>query len=162
MIPRLFVDIAVVPALSMLPARMNSKEARAMLVAIALQESRITEREQIGGPARSYFQMERGGGVTGVLSHPSSRSLAMDICTRLDIMPMTQPVYAAITYNDVLAAAFARLLLWTSPLQIPKEHEAFAGWQMYQSTWRPGKPHPDRWNGNFDQAWAVVNETEAV
>ena len=62
---------AVRPALALLPAAMNTPQARCMLLAIGLQESRFVHRRQIGGPARGFWQFERGtrtsrGGVWGV------------------------------------------------------------------------------------------------
>ena len=61
---------AVRPALALLPAAMNTPQARCMLLAIGLQESRFVHRRQIGGPARGFWQFERGtrtsrGGVWG-------------------------------------------------------------------------------------------------
>ena len=41
---------AVRPALALLPAAMNTPQARCMLLAIGLQESRFVHRRQIGGP----------------------------------------------------------------------------------------------------------------
>ena len=45
---------AVRPALALLPAAMNTPQARCMLLAIGLQESRFVHRRQIGGPARGF------------------------------------------------------------------------------------------------------------
>ena len=64
--------LAIEPALLLLPARMESAEATVMLLAIGLQESRLEHRRQIKGPARSFWQAEKGGGmVHGVLRHPA-------------------------------------------------------------------------------------------
>jgi hypothetical protein len=150
------MDVAILPALQMLPSRMDSPEARAMLLAIGLQESGFEHRRQIVGPAASYWQFERSGGVTGVLAHPSTAKLARECCERLDINPDPIAVYEAIVYHDVLACVLGRLLLWTSPLALPHEHEANAGWTLYISTWRPGKPHPEQWNDNYWLAWNMV------
>ncbi len=44
---------AVVPALSLLPGKMDTPEARVMLLAIGLQESHLTfRRQRPTGPAR--------------------------------------------------------------------------------------------------------------
>lgn len=160
MTPQLFVDIALVPALRLLPARMDTPEARAMIIAICLQESKLQHRLQIGGPARGYAQFERMGGVNGVLTHPTSRPHAINVCSALDVLADTNKCYEAIAYNDVLAAVFARLLLWTSPLALPKRGNAQDGWQMYLANWRPGKPHPATWDAYYAQAWTVVTEEE--
>jgi hypothetical protein len=68
-------------ALAGLPASMDSPQARVLLIAIALQESRLTHRDQIvkgkkpgvKGPALGLWQFEKGGGVRGVLRHPASK-----------------------------------------------------------------------------------------
>ncbi|WVM93520.1 hypothetical protein ULG90_06320 [Halopseudomonas pachastrellae] len=61
----------IAAALSLLPDRMASPEAEVQMLAIGLQESRFEHRHQIGGPAHSWWQMELGGGVRGVLTHPA-------------------------------------------------------------------------------------------
>lgn len=156
MTPELFVEIGLAPALKLLPDVMDRPEARAMVIAICLQESRLKHRLQIGGPARGYAQFERGGGVVGVLTHPSSKAFATVVCERLDIAPNQFDVYDAIAFNDVLAAAFARLLLWTSPLALPRRGENDRAWRAYLSVWRPGKPHPETWIECYEKAWSVV------
>jgi len=46
MIPRRWINTALIPALALLPQRMDSPPARAMLVAIGLQESELATRHQ--------------------------------------------------------------------------------------------------------------------
>ena len=58
-----------------------------MLLAIGLQESRLTHRRQIGGPARGLWQFERGGGVAGVLRHAASRDHALSVCDARRVAP---------------------------------------------------------------------------
>nr|WP_316904517.1 hypothetical protein [Ralstonia mannitolilytica] len=72
------VKTAIEPALAILPSAMDTREARVMLLAIGLQESRFMLRRQVGGPARGFWQFEEGtkmsrGGVWGVYLHDSSR-----------------------------------------------------------------------------------------
>ena len=55
-------------------------------------------------------------------------------------------------WDDVLAAAFARLLLFTDPAKLPKLGDADGAWQLYLRTWRPGKPHPHTWPDLYAQA----------
>ena len=56
--PEVWIKNALEPALKLLPEKMDSQAARAELVAIGLQESRLKYRAQIGGPARGYHQFE--------------------------------------------------------------------------------------------------------
>lgn len=116
-----------------------------MLLAIGLQESRFLHRKQIKGPARGFWQFERGGGVVGVLNHASTAHHANLICQARGVEPMSTDVYMALEKDDVLAAAFARLLLWTDPYPIPKIGDAESSYDCYVRIWRPGKPKPDSW-----------------
>jgi len=146
--------------LTLLDPIMDSKEARAMLIAIGMQESRFSHRAQINGPARGFWQFEKGGGVRGVLSHPETMQTAKEICRKLRIRPTEDDCYSAITYNDALACAFARLLLWTLPNKLPQQGDPEEGWRQYIEAWRPGKPHRETWNGFFNDAWNIVTKGE--
>ncbi len=147
------------PALGFLVPSMDSRAARAMLIAIGLQESGFDHRRQSGGPARGYWQFEQGGGVHGVLSHPATRPHAQLVLGMLDYPEQTSiDCYLAITHNDILAACFARLLLWTLRDPLPIEGEYDEAWQQYFLAWRPGKPHRETWNGHYAVAWELVRE----
>lgn len=140
---------AIFPALVILPPKMSSPQAWHMLLAIGLQESGLCERCQIvdgggKGPARSLWQFEVGG-IRGVLRHPSTAALAADACRRHGVDATPEAVWAAIETNDVLAATFARLLLWTDPRPLPAPNDTEGGWAYYERNWRPGQPHPATW-----------------
>lgn len=148
---------AINPALSLLPAKMDTPAARVQMLAIGLQESRFQYRRQLGnGPARGLWQFERGGGVRGVLTHPASRDHAYRICGLRGVEPVAAAVHPALEFDDVLAAAFARLLMWTDAWRLPAVGNAQGGWDMYIRTWRPGKPHPQTWGGLYAQAVVEV------
>lgn len=145
---------AVNPALEQLPKRMTSDPARVMLLAIGLQESKLTYRYQhASGPARGLWQFERVG-VIGVLSFRTTNEHARSLCKLHDVRPVSYAVHEALAGNDVLAAGFARLLLWTDPRALPAA--ADAAWDYYLRNWRPGKPHPQTWLANYEQAVGVV------
>lgn len=153
------------PALSRLPARMDSLAVRVLLLAIGLQESRLTYRRQLGGPARGLWQAERGtpetrGGVTGVLLHPASRHYLVSICTACELRPEAHAIYERLEHDDVLAAIVARLLLWTDAQPLPAVNDADGAWDYYLRCWRPGKPHPETWHMLHARARAAV-EAEA-
>lgn len=152
--PEVLHNTIIIPALDLLGARFRGAPAERMLIAIALQESGLRHRVQVGGPARGLWQFESGGGVKGVLSHSATRAHANRICASLLYHPDQDVVYDALADNDILAACFARLLLFSDPYAIPEtEHDA---WQCYARTWRPGKPHPDRWGENWRIAKGLV------
>lgn len=152
-------ESAVGPGLKLLPVGMDTPQARIMLLAIGLQESGLTQRVQMGdGPARGLWQFERGGGVRGVLEHPDTINLAAWACRARKVAPTAQAVWAALETDDVLAAAFARLLMWTDPHKMP--NDAAGGWSLYLRTWRPGKPRPDTWPAFYARscAWVLHGE----
>lgn len=158
----LFVQItqtAIDPALDLLPSRMDTPEARVVLLAIGMQESRFVHRRQIKGPARGFWQFEQGGGVRGVLNHDASAPHANMICSVRGVWPKAESVYQALEKDDVLSAAFARLLLWTDPKPMPTDKEA--AWALYERTWRPGKPHRQTWDAFFDAAQQYVAQSYA-
>lgn len=154
--PSLFLRNALEPALRLLPPQMDSLGGRAMTIAICLQESRLEHRRQIGGPARGYAQFEQGGGVRGVLTHPASKPHIEAVCAALDYEPNPETCYIAIEHNDILAAAFCRLLLWTLPDKLPAAGEVEGSWRQYVAAWRPGKPNPASWPRFYAQAWGMV------
>jgi hypothetical protein len=152
----------VIPAaLSLLPGGMDSLEARAMLLAIGLQESGFNARVQGGhgttagtGPAHGFWQFERAGGVAEVLQRTTH--VVEPICQTLLYTPTARVIHMAMSDNDVLAAVFARLLLWLDPLAMPGSEDHAKGWTIYLRNWRPGKPRPNAWPANFVRAWETV------
>lgn len=161
MTPQTLLWLAIDPALHLLGLGMQGDPARAMLVAIALQESRIKHRRQIGGPAAGFWQFELNG-VRGVLNHPASQPHVHQVLAALSYPPETWVVgncHAAIEHNDVLAAAFSRCLLWTLPGRLPRRSDPGEGWRQYIETWRPGRPHRQTWDGLYERAWTAVEET---
>lgn len=139
-----------------LPAGLDSPEARVMLLAIGLQESRFAHRLQVGGPARGFWQFERGGGIKGVLTHSTSKARAIAFCMAAGVAPTIDAAYQAVAEDDVLACQFARLLLLTDPQPLPALGEQMEAWGYYLRNWRPGKPHPKTWSALYQQALKAV------
>lgn len=126
-------------ALDLLPERMRSAQAVVTLLAIQLQEAPNQEQRQVGGPAVGIWQFEEGGGIAGVLRHSASRPYALSVCNALGVEPTKSAVYAALqSTDDVLDAAFARLLLWTDAAPLPAIGDVTGAWKLYLRTWRPG------------------------
>jgi hypothetical protein len=156
---------AVEPALRLLPAAMDTPEARVMLIAIGLQESRLVHRRQLVGtpprpigPAKGLWQFERGGGCKGVVSHPASRYWMAQVCKARGVEFNATAVWNALETDDVLAAAAARLLVFTDPRRLPALGDEREAWRLYMRVWRPGKPHRATWPGLYAQALAAVTE----
>ena len=157
-----FRDEIIGPGLARLRAEggpMPTDEASVMLIAIALQESGLRSRYQVlasgnAGPARGWWQFERGGGVRGVLSHPRAGTLTRALCERYGVAPREDAVWRAIEGHDWLAVGLARLLIWTDPAPMPTSWDA--GWECYLRCWRPGKPHHGTWVQHWQTASAAV------
>lgn len=154
-------------AFAFLPAEFDTPAARALLISIALQESRLKYRIQIvnrsglwwekpHGPARGLYQFEMGGGVAGVMAHPASRGIAAEVLDTLNYPFAAAVAHEALAFDDILATCFARLLLRTLPGALPGKGQHDESWGQYISAWRPGKPHPETWRGFYDTAWGVV------
>lgn len=141
------VQIAVSAALAELPGRMDTPEARALLYAIGLQESRFEHRRQLikragvlvpEGPAKGYWQFERLGGCAGIVQHAASRYWANALCSARGLPFTATAIWNAIEVDDALAAGAARLLLFTDPKALPVLGDERGAWNLYLRTWRPG------------------------
>ena len=134
----------------------SDERALVLSLAIAGQESTWAHRLQVGGPARSYWQFEKGGGVAGVLNHPASATRIKALCKAIDASCDIATVYEAMAWHDVLGAAMARLLLFTDPAALPAVGAVDDGWRYYLRNWRPGAPHPDVWPDCYRVAMQTV------
>ncbi|MEN4917587.1 hypothetical protein ABE485_02860 [Achromobacter spanius] len=152
------------PALALLPANMDTPEARIQLLATGLQESRFEHRRQLvgspprpTGPAKSFWQAEQGGGmVHGVRLHAATRAAAAHLYQARGVPARDAAIWDAIEHDDVLAAGLARLLLWSDPGRLPAVGDEQGAWNLYLRTWRPGKPHAQTWPGLYARAVAEV------
>lgn len=144
-------------AMALLPPSMDVPEAKAMVKAICYQESQLRFRRQMyNGPAMGFAQFEQGGGVRGVIEHDKTGPIIRPIIERMCYEVYVPTVWSALENNDVLAFCFARLLLFTVPAKLPGPTDVEEGWRQYEWAWRPGKPHPEKWPGNFNKAWQEV------
>lgn len=150
------LQFVIVPALGLLPAKMDTPVARVQLLAMGLQETRFETRLQVGGPAHGFWQGEKGGSITGVLRSAATKAYAEALCRARNVPPAPASVYWSMTEDDVLAAGIARLTLYADPAPLPTLGDAAAAWDCYLRNWRPGKPRPDTWAEYYAQALEVV------
>lgn len=153
--PKRLLQTAIIPAFVELASFgiKDSPEAHRFMLAIALQESGIEHRRQLGnGPGISYFQFEKTGGCYGALNHKTVGPMMRAICEKYDIEATPLGLWTAMQYQDIVAACAARLLIYTLPTALPMTAED--GWAQYLNAWRPGKPKPDSWNAN----WAIADQ----
>lgn len=150
-------DIVYEATMKLLPSSLDTPNAKAMLIAIGLQESRFLHRKQMNdGPARGFWQFEQGGAVRGVLNHAVTRGLARGLVDRLGYDDYPAHVWNAIEHNDILAMGLARLNLLWLPAKLPEPNQPDEGWRQYIEAWRPGKPHRETWDAYYCQAWQSV------
>ena len=149
------LETIIEPALRILPPMMTSDGAKAMLLAIGMQESRLEHRVQIGGPAHGLWQFERIG-VTEVLRNRASRDFAVDLCWRRGVAATTAAVYHRLDDDDVLAAGIARLALWRIPEALPLRMDYAKSWRQYLKVWAPGRPRRETWDGFYKHAWDAL------
>ena len=142
--------------------RLHTQLAEKYLLSFGLQESRLLEtiqRAANGRPlptlARSLWQMEKSGGVRGVLTHAST-AWFRQLLTEADWPLSEDALHYVLAYNQSLAAVAARALLWTDPQPL-RDDEAYA-WEYYMRVWRPGKPHPDTWPGFWQEAQLALEK----
>jgi len=149
-----FYHYMLVPSLKViekLTGIADTDEARAMLMAIAGQESNWAYRMQVPVDyAHSYYMFEKGGGVAGVLSHPASSGHIQTVCKALDISCDTDTVYVAMSFNGILATTMARLLLYTDPASLPALGAVDQAYETYDRNWRPGSKRPGDWPENYN------------
>ena len=167
MTPELLLKTAIIPAMSLLNPRLDTPEARALLICIALQESGLRARRQMleagkpwwesrPGAANGLFMFERDGGVRGVMRHPAASAIVLPVIDALLYPRDPYAVHEALIHNDVLACVLARALLYSTPDAMPRPNEADKGWAIYLKAWRPGKPHSEPWENHYRIAWATV------
>lgn len=158
MTPDTYLQVGITPALAILPRRFDSREARAMMLAIAWQESKLKARRQMAhGPARSYSQFELGG-LIGVLKHPATAPAAAAFIHELDYSDLPpDDLLKVMEWDTVLAAGLTRLNLFWHAAPLPKQDQRAQGWSYYLFCWNPGKPRPDDWAESWAIGWQAVD-----
>jgi hypothetical protein len=167
MTPELLLKTAIIPALSLLDPKLDAPAARAMLIAIALQETGLRARRQMleardhwweskPGKGHGFWQFERDGGVRGVLRHAAASAIVLPVIDAMLYPRDPYAVHEALIHNDILACVLARALLYSVPDAMPRPNEADKGWSIYLKAWRPGKAHPEAWPENYRIAWEAV------
>lgn len=168
MTPIRLLQSAIIPALAEL-AKLgipDSAEARRFALAIALQESGLAHRRQVGssgledGPAVSFWQFEMGGGCRGVLTHPVAAPMMRQVCADYRVEPTAPGLWDAMRYNDTVAACAARLLFYVLPDALPTT--SAQGWAQYVAAWRPGKPKPGTWAANWNVADLTIHNMQGA
>jgi hypothetical protein len=158
MTPKDLLTTCVDPALALLATLTGipaNDQARVLIMAISGEEDDWEARRQIGGPARSLWQFEEGGGVAELFATTPKQLQA--VCGYLFIPYNQNDVFEAMAWNDTLGACMARLLLWQDPAPLPAVGDVQGGWNYYQRNWRPGAPRPAAWPANYATAKGLLS-----
>lgn len=168
MTPRVFLSEIMLPAMAWCSNKADlpySDASTKVLLAIAGQESNWSSRAQISaggvvGPARSFWQGEKTGGLILVATSPNAsltiREKAAKLCVAASVDIKAETIWRAIEGHDGLAYGLARLLLYSDPDPIPTTEEA--AWQCYaKRLWKPGAPKKDKWAGLWKQAGEAMS-----
>lgn len=166
MTPSTLLETIIDPALRLVETKYRTDEARALLIAIALQESEISERRQTlnagrwwlypTSPGTGFWMFEAGGAVHGVLKHPVCSAFIGPVLKTLEYPSNRDIIHDALVHNDVLACLMARALLLSLPAPLPARGDHEEGWRQYIEAWQPGKPKPDKWPRNYAAAWRCM------
>jgi hypothetical protein len=145
MTPAIFYQSIVKPTMAgflapLAPTIRDVPESRVLLMTIAGIESDWSARRQIGGPARSFWQFEQGGGVAELLGINYVAPILRATCSQLAIPSDSATIFEAMAWNDSLACTMARLLLWQDPMPLPDTGDTTNSYAYYLRNWRPGAP----------------------
>jgi hypothetical protein len=168
--PQTVVAKVIVPALALLPAQMDTPEARVLLLPIGGQESGYRTRQQQGGPARGLWQNEKPVQQL-LLDNRASEVPVRNLCSARAVAPVASDMYFAVGTDDIFAAGIARLILWCDAAPLPALGDADAAFETYIRVWGPGaytRGTPaeraairQRFMDNYSAALAAVTGTEA-
>jgi len=169
--PKRFFRTIVQPTLAMMEAHPAIRipvtpKGNVLVMTCAGQESLWKSRRQIrigqyhpqSVGARSYWQMESTWGgpvaINDVIQDTPRQLFA--ICEDLEIPTDELSLYEACAWNDTLACALARLLLWSDPAPLPEVGDKQGSWDYYRRNWKPGVPHPSTWSARYDASLAAM------
>lgn len=135
--------------------RLNNIAAARMILAAAVQESQLTYRHQIGGPAHGFAQDEPIGAAEALRV---DRMKGWHFLEAMGLPQTPVELHRALEFSEWAMVISARLKLWPLPERLPLDGEEQMAWEQYQQAWRPGKPHPHRWNHSWVTACQAVRD----
>lgn len=153
MSPELFYNSILAP---IAPVLLDTPKSRCLMLAIAGHESGWNTRLQIGGPARSFWQIEENGALADVMAHERAHLVLAEICDELCIPLTSNIIFEALAWNDTLAYTVARLTLLIDPMPLPAVGDAAGSYAYYLRNWRPGKVNAPSWAGIYAQSAACL------
>ena len=151
----------IAAGLRLLPVTMDTREARAQMLKIGLQESQLIHPDQLEangrntvlGPALGFFQFERGA-VVLLMRHIATKDRLRSLCRTRGVPYTADHIWRRLRDDDVFAAAVCRLNLWWHSAPIPPVNACWDSWSYYIDCWNPGKPKPETWPGYHEEVVA--------
>lgn len=147
MTPGLLLKLVVRPVVAYLDWPQPA-EREALLVAIAMQESKLRYRRQVPrGPAQSWWQIEPPTAVDCLRRCPPVRELWRELGLGLWLGdgPKDQGRIEGLAESELGACAVAAGILRLHPGALPWIDEPEKAWRYYLAAWRPGKPRIEGW-----------------
>lgn len=149
---RQLLDTVIRPTLELLREPYTGLRAEVALVVIALQESRLLDRWQIGGgPGRSWWQVEPQtyGAVVQKWAYGRSKLRELGLIDKRGL-PIKGAPADILAYSELAACIVARGIMWLDPEPLPAIGDEEECWEMYaRRCWRPGKPIKGTWPDNY-------------
>lgn len=167
--PLVFLNNTIQPCCKYLTSisgrNMDHQEAEVILLASAIQETRLRSRLQRSADNEVIFHLGRGfwqfeGGKTaaigGLMTHPATEALLRRCCKDFGVPFLRSMIHEAVAWHDDLACCLARLLFYSDPERLPALGQCDPAMDYYHRCWRPGKRHPEHWPKAYDTAMAIV------
>lgn len=160
MTPDLLASLIIRPVLEHLDWP-QPRERAVLLVAIAIQESKLKYRKQMPtGPARSFWQIEHPAALDCIRRCRPVEEFWMDKLgfSPADFASSRSSGAVAMQYSDLGACAVAAGILQLQPGRLPRVSNMHVdvAWFYYLKSWRPGKPRPDSWAKAYSEAMRVI------
>jgi hypothetical protein len=162
MTPAAFLAAVIRPGLAWIGGPQDSPAAARMLLAIALHESGLEHRVQVGRDgkklphlARGYWQFEPAG-VRAAISHPSNEWLRAKLPELGYAGAAAKDLHHAVAHSELLMVLLARGLLWPDRARLADAEETERAYRIYDGCWRPGAKRPAAWPGCWSKAVAEV------
>lgn len=135
---------------------LNDIDAARMVLAASIQESGLTHRHQIGGPAHGFQQDEPIGAAEAL--RVDNTILKTRFLEKLGLPQEPVALHRALEWSEWGMVVSARLKLWPLPNRLPRQGEQDEAWDQYTASWRPGKPWPHKWEHSWVTACQAVRD----
>jgi hypothetical protein len=155
--PKTCLAAIIRPTLAFLGPPYAGEPAEVMLLAIALQESGLATREQMGGPAHGLWQFELATATNDFVV--AGRTFFKNIVESLGFKLNPFTLWDAIAAGaDQLACVLARERLYRMvDAPLPAVGDQGEAWRQYVQAWGPGRPSEGRWAVCYPEAVAALH-----